>query len=51
MACVAQIYRIPPHFRPSDAIADTFFGPAGSETTKKNDPHVQDLFSGGPLSR
>jgi hypothetical protein len=38
MACVAQTYSIHPHFRPREAIADTFFGPAGSNTAKEKDP-------------
>jgi len=38
MACVAQTYSIYPHFRPQEAIADTFFGPAESKTTKQKDP-------------
>lgn len=38
MACVAQTYSIYPHFRPKEAIADTFFGPAGSKTAKEKDP-------------
>lgn len=38
MACVAQTYSIHPHFRPEEAIADTFFGPAGSQRAKEKDP-------------
>ena len=38
MACVAGTYSIYPHFRPNEAIADTFFDPAGSKTAKEKDP-------------
>ena len=38
MACAAQTYSIYPHFRPKEAIADTFFGPAVSKTAKEKDP-------------
>lgn len=38
MACVAGTYSIYPHFRPNEAIADSFFGPAGSKTAKEKDP-------------
>lgn len=38
MACLAQTYSIFPHFRSKEAIADTFFGPTGSKTTKEKDP-------------
>lgn len=38
MACVAGTYSIYPHFRPNEAIVDTFFGPAGSKASKKKDP-------------
>jgi hypothetical protein len=38
MACVAGTYSIHPHFRPNEAIVDTFFGPAGAKTTKEKDP-------------
>ena len=39
MACVALTYTIHPHLRPNEAIADTFFGPAGSKKDKVKDPH------------
>jgi len=38
MACVAGTYSIYPHFRPNEAIADSFFGPADSKTAKEKDP-------------
>jgi hypothetical protein len=38
MACVAGTYSIYPHFRPNEAIADSFFGPADSKTAKGKDP-------------
>jgi hypothetical protein len=38
MACVAGTYSIFPHFRPNEAIVDTFFGPPESQTHKKKDP-------------
>jgi hypothetical protein len=39
MACVAAVYSIFPHFRPKEAIADTFYRPADSKTAKAKDPH------------
>ena len=38
MACVAGTYSIYPHFRPNEAIADSFFGPADSKMAKEEDP-------------
>jgi hypothetical protein len=38
MACVAGVYSIFPHFRPKEAIAETFYGPADSKTAKAKDP-------------
>lgn len=38
MACVAGTYSIFPHFRPKQAIADTFYGPADPKTAKAKDP-------------
>lgn len=38
MACVAVTYSTHPHFRPNEAIADTFFGPKGSNKVKGKDP-------------
>jgi hypothetical protein len=38
MACVAGTYSIYPHFRPKEAIADSFFGPADSKRVKEKTP-------------
>jgi hypothetical protein len=38
MACVAGTYSVFPHFRPNEAIVDTFFGPPEAQTPKKKDP-------------
>jgi hypothetical protein len=38
MACVAGAYSIFPHFRPKEAIADTFYGSSDSKTAKAKDP-------------
>ena len=38
MACVAGTYSIHPHFRPNEAIADTFFRPTVHKTAKEKDP-------------
>jgi hypothetical protein len=38
MATVAETYSIHPHFRPTEALVDTFFSPAGAKTAKEKDP-------------
>jgi hypothetical protein len=38
MACVAGTYSIHPHFRPKEAIADTFFRSTVHKTAKEKDP-------------
>jgi hypothetical protein len=38
MACVAGTYSIYPHFRPNEAIADSFFRPADPKQAKEKDP-------------
>ena len=39
MACVAGVYSIFPHFRPEEAIAQTFYGPVDPKPAKAKDPH------------
>ncbi len=38
MACVAGTYSIYPHFRPNEAIADSFFGAQDPNAAKRKDP-------------
>jgi hypothetical protein len=38
MACVAQTYSIGPHYRPREAIVDSFFGEGGPKAENQKDP-------------
>jgi hypothetical protein len=43
MACVAQTYSIRPHYRPKQAIVDSFFGEGGPKGNQKDPPRPEPL--------